>query len=107
MILSPLAVKSESIVKNSGHFVQLLKFVNLQSIDTRDGFDVVSLFTGIPIIEDLEIISNKLHSNDTLAERSVLQAEAIAKLLDIRLGTTRFQTDGTFFQQKEPSITSR
>jgi hypothetical protein len=30
-IVSPLAGKSESFVKNSGHFIQLLKSVNLQS----------------------------------------------------------------------------
>jgi hypothetical protein len=33
-ILSPFAGKSESFVKNSGHFIQLLKSVNLQSLDT-------------------------------------------------------------------------
>jgi hypothetical protein len=34
-ILSPLARKSESYVKNSGHFIQLLKSVNLQSLETE------------------------------------------------------------------------
>jgi hypothetical protein len=50
-ILSPLAGKSESFVMNSGHFVQLLKSVNLQSSDTLVSFDVVSLFINVPVDE--------------------------------------------------------
>jgi hypothetical protein len=48
-ILSPLAGKSESFVKYSGHFIQLLKFTNLQSSDTLVSFDVVNLFTNVPV----------------------------------------------------------
>jgi hypothetical protein len=39
-LLSPLASKSEFSVKNPGHFLQLLKSVNLQSLDTLISFDV-------------------------------------------------------------------
>jgi hypothetical protein len=82
-ILSPLAGKSESFVKNSGHFIQLLKSTNLQSSDTLVSFDVVSLFTNVPVDEALQVIRNKLHNDDTLAERSPLQVEAIMELLDV------------------------
>jgi hypothetical protein len=51
-ILSPLAGISDSFVKNSGHFVQL-KSVNLQSLDTLVSFDVVTLFTNVPVDEAL------------------------------------------------------
>jgi hypothetical protein len=100
-ILSPLAGKSESFVKNSAHFVQLLKSVNLQPPDTLVSFDVVSLFTNVPVDEALQVISNKLHNDDTLAERSALQAEAIMELLEVCLKTTYFQVDDKFFQQKD------
>jgi hypothetical protein len=56
--------KLEFFVKYSGHFVQLLKPVNLQSPDTHVSFDV-SLFADLPVDEALQIISNKLHIDDT------------------------------------------
>jgi hypothetical protein len=57
--------------------VQLLKFVNLQSVDTLVNFDVVRLFTTAPVDEALQVISINLHNDDTMAELSVLQVEAI------------------------------
>jgi hypothetical protein len=100
-ILSPLAGRSESFVKNSGHFIQLLKPVNLQRQDTFVGFDVVSLFTNVPVDEALQAIRNKLANDNTLAQRSILKVEAIMELPDVCLRTTYFQVDDRFYQQKE------
>jgi hypothetical protein len=74
-ILSPLASKSESFVKNSSHFVQLLKSFNLQSLDTLVGFGSVNLFTTVAVDEAPQVVTNKLHNDDTdvtvcLADRS-------------------------------------
>jgi hypothetical protein len=96
-ILSPLSGKSESFVKNSGHFIQLQKLVNLQSPDTLVSFDVV-IFTNVPVDEALQAIWKELRNDDTLAERSVLQAEAIMELMEVCLKTTYFQVDDKFFQ---------
>jgi hypothetical protein len=82
-ILSPLAGRSEFFIKNSGHFIQLLKPVNLQRQDTLISFDAVSLFTNVPVDEALQVIRNKLINNNTLAERSILKVEAIMELLDV------------------------
>ncbi|PNF20184.1 hypothetical protein B7P43_G16972 [Cryptotermes secundus] len=100
-ILSPFAGKFDSFVKNSAHFVQLLKTVNLHSEDTLVSFDVVSLITNVPVDEVLHIIEKKLHDDVTLAERSVLQVGAIMELLEVCLRTTYFQVDDKFFQQKD------
>jgi hypothetical protein len=104
-ILSPLAGKSESFVKNSGHFVQLLKSVNLRSSDALVSFDVVSLFTNVTVDEALEVIRDKLTNDDTLTERSALQVEVIMELLEVCLRTTYFQVDDKFFQQKDGMAT--
>ncbi|PNF18952.1 hypothetical protein B7P43_G14912, partial [Cryptotermes secundus] len=99
-ILSPFAGKSDSFVKNSAHFVQLLKTVNLHSQDTLISFDI-SLFTNVPVDEVLQIVENKLHNDVTLMEGSVLQVEAIMELLEACLRTNYFQVDDKFFQQKD------
>jgi hypothetical protein len=83
-----LAGKSEYFVKNLVHSVQLLKSVNLQSLDTLVSFDVVSRVTNVSVNKGLQVIRNKLHNDDTLAEWSVLQVEAIMELLEVCLRTT-------------------
>jgi hypothetical protein len=52
------------------HFIQLLKSVNLQTQGALISFDVISPFTNVPVTEALQVISNKLHNDDTLVERS-------------------------------------
>jgi hypothetical protein len=80
-IQSPLAGKSESFLKNSFHFVQLLKAVNLQCSDTLVSFDV-SLFTDVPVEEALPVIREMLHNDRTLAERSTIQVDDM-ELLEV------------------------
>jgi hypothetical protein len=95
-ILRTLARKSESFIKDLGHFIQSLKYVNFQSLDILVSFDVISLFSNVPVIEALQVISNKLHADDTLA----LEAKAIMEQLEVCLRTTHFQMD-KFFEQRE------
>ncbi|PNF20028.1 hypothetical protein B7P43_G05946 [Cryptotermes secundus] len=99
-IRSLLAGRSGSFVKNSGHFIELLKSVNLRRKDKLACFDVVSLFTNVPVDEALQVIRSRLNNHNTLAERSVLKVEAIMELLDVCLRTTYFQRDDGFYQQK-------
>jgi hypothetical protein len=88
-------------VKNSDHFIQFIKSASLQNTDTQVSFDVVSLFSDVPLDEALEVIRNKLQDDHTLAERSILQVEDIMKVLEVCLRTTYFKVDYKFFQQKD------
>jgi hypothetical protein len=56
-------------------------------------------FTDIPIDEALQVIRNKLHNDDTLAELPVLQVEATMELLEVCLGIT-YHVEHKFFKQK-------
>jgi hypothetical protein len=78
----------EYFIENSGRFVQLLKSVSLQSLDTLISIDVVSLFINVTVDEALQVIRNRLYNTDTLAELSVLKVEAIMELLEFSLRTT-------------------
>jgi hypothetical protein len=81
--------------------MQLLWSVNLQSTDTLVSFDVVSLFTNVPVEEALQVISGKLQKDETLASRSSLLVDALMELLEVCLKTTYFQVGNRFFQQKD------
>jgi hypothetical protein len=70
----------------------------VRSSDNLISFDVVSFFTNALVDEALQVIRNKLHNDDALAEPSVLQVEAIMKLLEVCLRTTYFQVDDKLFQ---------
>jgi hypothetical protein len=97
---SPLADRTDSFVKNSGHFIEFLKSVNLRGKEILVSFDVVRLFTNVPVDEALQDIRSRLDNENTLAEPSVLKVEAVKELLDVCLRTTLFQDDVGFCQQK-------
>ena len=71
-ILSPLRGKTTSYIKNSSHFVEMIKDRTISESDLMVSFDVKSLFTRVPIKECLEIAEEKLNSDDTLGERTTM-----------------------------------
>jgi hypothetical protein len=72
-----------------------LKSVNLLGQDFLVSFDVVSLFTNIPVYGAFLVIRIRL-DNNTLAEPSVLNVEVIVELLDACLRTAYFHGDDGF-----------
>jgi hypothetical protein len=77
------------------------RFINLQNEDCHVSFDVVSLFTNVPVEEVLQIVRNRLNTDPSFPERSHLQVDDVMELLDICLTTTYFQFEEKFYQQKE------
>ena len=84
--LRPLVGQTESFVKDSASFIEDLKRVNLEPEDILVSFDVVSLYTCIPINEAMAVI-NKLTDPDT------------AKLVELCLTSTFFSFEGEFYEQ--------
>lgn len=84
--LKPLVGRTESFVKDSASYIKELKDIKLDPGDILASFDVVSLFTCIPIGEALEVI-NCLTDPDT------------AKLVEICLTSTFFYFEGEYFEQ--------
>jgi hypothetical protein len=57
-ILNPLAGHTESFVRNSKHFNEILEKLEVKRKDIFVGFDVVSVFTNVPDNEALKDIRN-------------------------------------------------
>lgn len=66
---------------------------------TTVGFDVVSLFTKVPLDEALEHISHLLALHDTLEDRTNIPAVAICELTELCLRATYFKYKDQFFEQ--------
>jgi hypothetical protein len=85
-LLSQLAGNSTHYVKNSFRFIQILESLRLQPDDLMVGFDVVSLFTKVPITDTLKLFSHHFE-DDVLA------------LFKHVLTSTYFCFEGQFYEQ--------
>ena len=100
-VLTPLAGSTSSFVKNSSEFAQQVRNIDLQQDETLISFDVVSLFTRVPIDDALQTISTRLTQDDTLEDRTAIPIPDICRLTELCLRSTYFTFDSTFFEQVE------
>ena len=100
-IISPLMGQSDSFVKNSEHFISTIRDITVDPDDIMVSFDVCSLFTNVPIEEALKVISNMLVSDESLIERTPLDAGRVTELLELCLRSTYFSYQGVFYEQRE------
>ena len=100
-ILSPLAGHSDSFVKNLAEFAWEVRDIELGEEDVMLSFDVVSLFTRVPVDEALEVIAQQLQHDYTLAERTTLEVEDICELTEVCLKSTYFQYQDSYYEQTE------
>lgn len=86
--LQPAVEKADSFVKNSEHFVKIIESQKLDKNDILVSFDIVSLFTNIPINEALNTV------------REICQPpEDIINLIEHCLNNTFFLFDSKTFKQ--------
>ena len=62
-------------------------------------FDVVSLFTKIPVDLAVKVAEERLREDASLGQRTSLPVEDIIHLLSFCLKTTQFAYNGTYYQQ--------
>ena len=85
-IIKPLVGNSDSFVKDSNHFVQFTKEVRIDHSDILVSFDVVSLFTKVPIPNSIHIVKEKM-------------GDEIASLVKLCLRSTFFSFQNVFYEQ--------
>lgn len=88
--LQPYAEAADSYIKNAQHFLEIISKITLEPKDILVSFDVVSLFTQIPVLEAVDIIKQKCEVTPD-----------ILQLIKHCLTNTYFIYDGERYRQTE------
>ncbi|XP_064462023.1 uncharacterized protein LOC135372308 [Ornithodoros turicata] len=100
-LLAPLMYKNDRSVKNSAEFCELIRDIRIDDGDVMMSFDVISLFTNVPIDVALSVVRTKLRADVDLEDRTDLSVEDILELLKLCLRQTFFQFKNRFFKQTD------
>ena len=93
-ILSPIVGNSSSKVQNSSDFAE-----SLQSDETLVSFDMVSLFTTVPVDLAARVANDRFHQDSSLADRKSLSPDQVTDLLRFCLNATYLANSGEFYKQ--------
>ena len=98
-IIKPLMGCSEHHVHNSQQFVEEIKEMKLEKGECITSYDVVALFTSIPIPSALEVMKRKLEQDTQLQKRTIMPVDTILELLAFCLNNTYFVFQDTVYEQ--------
>ena len=92
-LLSPLVGNTPAHIRNSSDF---FTFINTQHLgeEILVSFDVVSLFTKVPIVLAIYVARDRLQEDNTLEDRIALSINDIIQLLEFCLKATYFSFRG-------------
>lgn len=85
-ILKPYIGLSNSFIKNTQHFIEVISKQKLSSNDLMVSFDVSSLFTKVPILDTLQLLQRQFDNNTI-------------KLFEHCLTTSFFLFNGEYYKQ--------
>ena len=98
-ILAPIQNRNGFSVANSQEFSNEIADVIIQDDETMVSFDVVSLFTAIPVDKACDYIRKKLEDDSSLHSRTKLDIEDIISLLNFVLSNNYFVYNDTIYKQ--------
>ena len=86
-------------VLNSSQFAKLVANMEISDDEVMVPFDVVSLFTAIPVNKECDYIRDKLNNDSTLQSRTSLTTDDIISLLDFTLSNNYFVYNNCIYKQ--------
>ena len=98
-ILSPLQNRKGYTVVNSLQFSKELPDIKIDDNEVVVSFDVVSLFTAIPVDKACEYIKKKLEQDATLSSRTNLDIDGITTLPQFTLSNNYFVFNDIIYKQ--------
>ena len=87
------------LIKLSKIPADFIRDKTLNACDELVSFNVVSLFTKIPVDLAVKVAEERLREDASLGQRTSLPVEDIIHLLSFCLKTTQFTYNGTYYQQ--------
>ena len=100
-VIKLLMGKSPHHIQSTGDFVSKAKKFTLQMGECLTSYDVISLFTSVPIDPTLDIINDLLIKDGKLNDRTVFLVQNILELLGFCLHNTFFSFQNKFYEQVE------
>ena len=100
-ILKPLVGLTSHHVHNTKDFIDHIKEVRLRQGESIISYDVTSLFTSVPIQPVLNIIHQRLATDQDLKNRTSMTIIHIINLLEFCSNSTSFVFQGQYYQQME------
>ena len=82
-------------------FVDQIQNIQLQQGEYTSSYDVIVLFTSVPVDPAINIIRRKLEQDGELQHRKSMMVEHIFSPLEFCLMTTCFQSQGRFFDHPQ------
>ena len=98
-LLSPLRSDHGYTIKNSKKFADFVQTQTVRPDEENVSFDIVSLFTSIPVDLALNVIQCKLESNHTWKDKTKLTKNQIGELTKSVLHNSFFSYEGTLYHQ--------
>jgi len=86
-IINPLDEKGESFLRDTYHFKESIRDVEVQDRDLIGTLDIVGMFPNIPVAKTLEVTREELENDETLSGRTKWKIDDIMKLLEISIET--------------------
>ena len=97
-ILKPLTGNNNQHVLNSIEFAEDIKKIKLEEGQCIISYNVVALFTSIPVKSALEVVKKKLEQDTELHHRTTMSTQ---NLLEFCLCNTYFLFQGKYFEQTQ------
>ncbi|XP_045492134.1 uncharacterized protein LOC123691667 [Colias croceus] len=93
-VLAPLRGNTSAYVKDSYHFVEILKDLNIANNETMVSFDVQSLFTNLPVTDCINIVKKRLGEHNMPLEYAEILEHCLTSGYLLWNGEFYMQVDG-------------
>ena len=88
-----------TLFKNASEFVELISSIKLGKYESQVLFDVISLFTSVPLKTAKTIMANRVGDDCTLGERRSLAVPELMEASDICLQSSFFVYNDIIYKQ--------